>query len=535
MKQKSNIDLMTNYFETIIIGSGISGLMTLKHLKERNHHKVLVIEKNGYPFGVWNIKNHPSVLPETYCVSSKLYMTISDFPMGDNVPEFPHHSDILTYYYQYAQKYKLLTHIRYNISVLKALKKGKLWYVHTNKSVFRTHNLVVATGTVNHNLNIPRDPIYSKFKGEIYHADQFKNIRKHLINKKILLVGVSETSCDLALILKNNNQVTMSSRNGVWMQSRTLGANSPADMLYNRYSQQCIRCLGKRLYNNTFFIPFSETFLRMWGNNGHGIPEWETNSNYMSSIWNKNRDILTYISKGQVTPQGNIINIDNKTVTFANKKKNDFDVIIFGTGYKPFGGVDFLDQKYYKYLYKQIFSYEDPNLYFVGFIRPFVTGIPMISELQGRWIAQEIDTRNSTLPSRRRMLKIILGDQQRQYYEFPRYARKMKTVVNPYDYCDMVAKNIRALPNVWKFLFINPKLFNKLEFHSWNHHIYRLNDPDHQKRMIALDNINLNSSNQTSNHIVRISIYSIILSTLFYLLIIIVIVLMLYFLIKKLR
>ena len=159
----------------------------------------------------------------------------------------------------------------------------------------------------------------------------------------------------------------------------------------------------------------------------------------------------------------------------------------------------------------------------------------MISELQSRWIAQEIDTRNFGLPSKKKMIKIILRDHQRQYYDFPRYAGRMKTIVNPYDYCDMVAKNIKALPNIWKYLFTNFKLFNKLEFHSWNHHIYRLNDVDPQKRKIALDNINLTSANQTSNHIVRISIYSIILSTLFYILIFIVIVLIIYFLFKKMR
>ena len=142
----------------------------------------------------------------------------------------------------------------------------------------------------------------------------------------------------------------------------------------------------------------------------------------------------------------------------------------------------------------------------MGFIRPFVTGIPMISELQSRWISQEIDTRNSSLPSREKMLRIIVRDQQKQYYDFPRYAGRMKTVVNPYDYCDMIAKNIKALPNVWKCLFTNLKLFNKLEFHTWNHHIYRLNDSNPQKRKIALDNINLLSNNETSKNIFRISI-----------------------------
>ena len=526
---------MSKYFETIIIGSGISGLMTLKHLKEKNHQNVLVLEKNDSPFGVWNIKNHPSVLPETYCVSSKLYMTISDFPMSDEIPEFPHQSDILKYYYQYAHKFNLLKHIKYHTNVKKVSKYKKIWYLETNKGLYRAHNLVIATGTVNHHLNMPSEDVYQKFTGKIYHADQFKSIRGQLTNKKILLVGVSETSCDLALILKGNNQVTMSSRNGVWMQARTLGANSPADMLYNRYSQQCINILGKKLYNKTFFVPFSETFLKMWGYNGHGIEEWKTDSDYLASIWNKNRDILTYISKGQINAQGRIIDIDNKTIFFANKKKEDFDIIIFGTGYKPFGGVDFIDKKYYRYLYKHIFSYEDPSLYFVGFIRPFVTGIPMISELQSRWIAQEIVSRNSKLPSKKKMFKIILYDQKKQNLNFPRYAGRVTTLVNPYDYCDMVAKNIGALPNIWKLLFTDIKLFNKLEFHSWNHHIYRLNDDEPQKRKIALENINFNCQNGTSKYIVRISIYSIILSSLFYLIIIAIIVLIIYFLIKEIR
>ena len=79
-------------FNTIIIGSGISGLFTLKHLLEEGINNVLVIDKNHNPFGVWNIKNHPSVFEHTYSVSSKLYMTIPDFPMPEDMPEFPHHS-----------------------------------------------------------------------------------------------------------------------------------------------------------------------------------------------------------------------------------------------------------------------------------------------------------------------------------------------------------------------------------------------------------------------------------------------------------
>ena len=42
---------MTTY-NTIIVGSGISGIFTLKHLLEEGNNDVLVLDKNPEPFGV---------------------------------------------------------------------------------------------------------------------------------------------------------------------------------------------------------------------------------------------------------------------------------------------------------------------------------------------------------------------------------------------------------------------------------------------------------------------------------------------------
>ena len=63
-------------YNTIIIGSGISGLFVLKEMKDKNINDVIVIDKNKNPFGVWNIQNHPSVMDNTYSVSSKLLKEI---------------------------------------------------------------------------------------------------------------------------------------------------------------------------------------------------------------------------------------------------------------------------------------------------------------------------------------------------------------------------------------------------------------------------------------------------------------------------
>jgi len=110
-------------YNTIIIGSGISGIFTLKHLIEEGNKNVLVLDKNPEPFGVWDINNHPSVFENTHTVSSRLYMTISDYPIPENTPEFPHHSLILNYYKNYAKHFNLYPYIKQNCTVLYIKKK----------------------------------------------------------------------------------------------------------------------------------------------------------------------------------------------------------------------------------------------------------------------------------------------------------------------------------------------------------------------------------------------------------------------------
>ena len=111
------------YYDTIIIGSGISGLFTLKHLIEEGNSNVLVLDKNPEPFGVWNTSNHPSVYENTYTVSSKLYMTISDFPLPEETPEFPHHSIILNYYREYAKHFNLYPYLKQKVEVISVHKE----------------------------------------------------------------------------------------------------------------------------------------------------------------------------------------------------------------------------------------------------------------------------------------------------------------------------------------------------------------------------------------------------------------------------
>ena len=497
-----NNDENSRIYDVIVIGSGISGIMSLKHLQEEGVTNILCLDKNAQPFGVWNEKNHPGVLPSTYTVSSKLYMTITDFPMPEDVAEFPHQSSILKYYYSYAKHFDVLKYVKQNTRVLKVYKENGIWNIETDKNIYYSKNIVVATGTVNECLNIPNDPYYKNFKGEIFHSDELQNKIDKIQNKKILLVGGSDTTSDFASILINKNSVSISIKNGIWFQGRIHGAYSPADALYSVVANSQIKSFLTKDFIDYVVtyetIPISPNF--MWGNGGSGVKEWKPKCKYLNSYYVKSREIIDSVSKGIIQPYNGISSINGNNVIFENGKNADFDMIIFCTGYKPLKCFKFLgnNQEYItKHLYKNIFFSQDPSLMFIGFIRPFLTSIPMISEMQTRWISKIITNHSRPLPTMETMNHIILKDRDRQEKEFPCAQERLKTIIDPYDYMNMIADNIDAKPPYFELLF-QPKLLDYVLFDSWNHHMFRLNDKDQEKREHAKREIFNNHNNDTS-------------------------------------
>ncbi len=485
-------------YNVVIIGGGISGIMSLKHLLEEGETNVVVLNKNKEPFGVWNINNHPSVLEFTYSVSSKLYLTISDFPIGKDVVEFPHHSVVLDYYKKYADHFGLMPYIKNNIEIIRVKKINNVWHSYTRDAVYKSHNIIVATGAVNKCLNYPSDSFFDNFTGEKYHADHFKSYYTGLVNKKILIVGGSDTACDIAVYLADkNNQVTVSMKHGRWFQPRFAGAHNSADMFYSRSFDLVIKnIVGKKVFNDNFGMKDITTY---YGSYGSGIKEWEPECDYLNDYYVKSRDIVDAIAKGKIEPRRYVEHIDGDKIKFiGNDKISEFNVIIFATGYNAKGCFDFLEQTYDK-KYKHIFVPEDDSIFFVGYIRPYLTSIPMLVELQTRWVSKVIANRVK-LPSSMEMLEEIEHDYEKSKKEFPCSYERMP-IVDPYDYCNMIGKNIDALPNLFKLFFTNNELWRNIVYDSWNHHVFRLNDKDLHKVEIATNNIMEITKNDTSKNV----------------------------------
>ena len=102
-----------------IIGAGCSGFSTAKALKDR-----------GIPFDIFEMsdtiggnwayrnKNGMSACYESLHIdTSKYRMQFEDFPIPDDFPDFPHHSQVLQYFNDYVDHFGLREKIEFNTAV----------------------------------------------------------------------------------------------------------------------------------------------------------------------------------------------------------------------------------------------------------------------------------------------------------------------------------------------------------------------------------------------------------------------------------
>ena len=78
---------------------------------------------------------------------------------------------------------------------------------------------------------------------------------------------------------------------------------------------------------------------------------------------------------GRVIPRRGIERFDGKTVVFVDNRKEDFDTVIWATGYStvfPFFDRSFVDWREARRLplYLKIMMADVPNLYFIGLFQP---------------------------------------------------------------------------------------------------------------------------------------------------------------------
>jgi len=394
---------------TAVIGAGISGLTASKMLNDYGvpYTTFETSDRVGGNWAFGNPNGHSSAYRSLHIDTSKHRLSFKDFPMPDDYPDFPHHTQIKAYLDDYADAFGLRENIEFRNGVVhaKRLPDGG-WEILDQAGDTRRFDLLVV-GNGHH-----WDPRFADFPGEFtgvsIHSHHYIDPKDPLdfTGKRILVVGLGNSAADIAVELSSKslqNEVTLSTRSSAWIVPKyTYGL--PAD----------------KYYMTTPYLPlkwqrwFVQKMQFMTGSNPelYGLPK--PNHKFFEAHPTQSVELPLRLGSGDIVPKGNVARLDGETVHFEDGTSSDFDVIVYATGYNitfPFFDPDFISAPdNHISLYKRMFKPGIDDLVFVGFAQATPTLFPFVesqARLVGAYAAGQY-----RLPSVAEMERVIVADQQ---------------------------------------------------------------------------------------------------------------------------
>lgn len=394
---------------TAVIGAGISGLTAGKMLGDYGVPYVC-FETSDRVGGNWafgNPNGHSSAYRSLHIDTSKHQLSFRDFPMPEHFPDFPHHTQIKQYLDDYCEAFDLYRRIEFENGVEHARRlPGGGWELRTQRGELRQFDLLVVANGHHWDPRYPNFP--GEFTGRTMHAHHYIDPRTPMdfSDQRILVVGLGNSAADIAVELSSKalgNTVTLSTRSGAWIVPKYI-AGKPAD----------------KYFRTSPYIPYSwQRKVAQWGQpltagrpENYGLPK--PNHKFFEAHPTQSVELPLRLGSGDVVPKPNIERFDGATVHFVDGTADDFDIIIYATGYNitfPFFDPEFISAPDNKIdLYKRMFLPGMEDLIFAGFAQSTPTLFPFV-ECQARLIGAYAVGRYR-LPSIEEMRRVIVAEQQ---------------------------------------------------------------------------------------------------------------------------
>ncbi len=372
-----------------VIGAGPSGITAAKNLLAEGIQNVVVYEMSDQVGGNWVFReeqSHSSVCETTHIISSKRWSQYEDFPMPDEFPDYPGHRHLKAYFQGYANHFGVTDKIKFKTRVNKAEPRddGK-WVLRVNgpdgssEQVF--DYLLVASG---HHWD-PRMPEYpGVFNGKVLHSHHYKKAEPFR-GQRILVVGAGNSGCDVAVeTARVAGKVCISMRRGQHIIPKFM-FGIPSDTVYT-WMLWVPKAFRQKLLQLSLWI-WQGSYER------YGLQKPSVGPLQMHPTLNS--ELLYFIRHGEIHPRRGIQRYKGRTVHFVDGTQEDFDVIIYCTGFRssfPFldtDVVDFRDATEVP-LYRKMIHGDYPNLFFIGLFQPLGCIWPL-ADYQARIAARQIN------------------------------------------------------------------------------------------------------------------------------------------------
>lgn len=426
--------------QVCIIGAGSSGMVAVKAMKEKGI-SFDCFEKGSDIGGNWRFNNDngvSSAYRSLHINTNRKAMAFADYPMPEHYPMYPHHSHIIKYFEDYVAHFGLRSHITFNTTVTEVSQQADNTFIVTldNGHQYAYQYVIVANG--HHWMpRFPTPAFKGSFTGKIIHSHDYKEAEQ-VKDKDVLIVGIGNSAVDIAAeaARMHTGKVVISTRSGAHITPNWLWS-MPFDNLANAFTSK----LPLRLQRLVLSIVL---WLARGKQEDFGVPK--PKRPLLSEHPTLSQDLLYLSGRGLIGFKSNIKEFEDKTVVFEDGSRQDFDIIIYATGYKicfPFlkHYLEFdVEESNNLRLYKRVIHPDFPNLFFMALLQPLGAIMPL-AELQAKWIAK-IVAGECKLPSKKEMFQSIEKDAKKlakRFHESPRHTLE----VDFFLYRDSIKKEMK--------------------------------------------------------------------------------------------
>jgi cation diffusion facilitator CzcD-associated flavoprotein CzcO len=378
-----------------VIGAGPSGLTACKTLREAGLDATC-FEAGSRVGGQWVIDNSSGTSAAYHSLrtnTNRAMSRFSDFTFPDDYPEYPSHAQMADWLEAYARRFGVLEHVRFGARVARidARECGEFW-VHTQAGTTESFDaVVVATG----NLWDPVTPKFSgSFEGPIVHAKHYRDPESpiSLTGKSVLVVGLGNSGCEIAVELCEKSRVLLSARSGQLILPR-VRPGDPAPPNPGDPPPALFRLLPPRardaLFRAAFPVILRRIVRKLPKPESVGLPPAPRDPFQKRAVVNDH--VLDAVARGAITAKPDVRALRGRAVEFVDGSLEPVDAIVCATGYRftlPFLTPEILgvsDPSELR-LYQGIAHTRHRRLFFVGVLRALCSIWPY-AEQQARWIA----------------------------------------------------------------------------------------------------------------------------------------------------
>ena len=316
--------------ETVaVIGAGPGGLVTARWLRSQGFEPT-IFEQESELGGQWTgIPGRSGVWPAMYTNTSRLLTAFSDLEHESDLV-FLSNRDVLGYLNRYADMFGLRNLARFGSRVDRVRRVGHRWHVTHDGTDELFNRVVVATGRFR-SPAVPAVPGLDTFAGSAAAISTFDyRGAKPYVGKRVLVAGCAVSALEIATEIARlgATRVVVTQRRQRYVLPK-FAAGVPSDhRIFTRYGA---------LANETLPPAEIDRQLKEIVVESNGSPEQygapaPDPSLFVAGV-TLNQGYLPLVAEGRITVRPWMSSISGTEVTFADGHTEEFDGIVFGTGF----------------------------------------------------------------------------------------------------------------------------------------------------------------------------------------------------------